>query len=248
VCQRNVIPLGQLAGVATVLAIPPRAFQPSLALATTREVQRAGCWLHDRLHGSGGARAGPRRRRQRNGWLRAVDLCMVTGMKETPLDRRMPRAFAVIAGIGAAVFCGFTASCKQAPAVLSASPSAIVTPAVPPAVSVNDLMVGLVGYAANELWSVEQEGRAPKTDEDWQKIKHHAIQLAASGTLTALGGTSQADRAWAMRPDWNKYAQQMTDVGLAALEAARRKDLDAVITVNEQIGDVCERCHRAIMP
>jgi hypothetical protein len=160
----------------------------------------------------------------------------------------MPRAFGVLAGIGAAVFYGFTASCKQAPAVQPASPPAVITPAVPPAVSVNDSMVGLVGHAANELWSVEQEGRAPKTDEDWQKLDHHAIQLAASGTLTALGGTGQADLAWALRPDWKKYSQQMTDVGLAALEAARRKDLDALITVNGQVGDVCQGCHQAMMP
>ena len=52
--------------------------------------------------------------------------------------------------------------------------------------------------------------------------------------------------AWTRRPDWNKYSQQMTDVGLAALEAARRKDLDALIIVNGQIGDVCQICHQAM--
>ena len=109
-------------------------------------------------------------------------------------------------------------------------------------------MVGMVGHAANELWSVEQDGRAPKTDEQWRHIEHHAIQLTASGTLTALGGSGQADRAWASRPEWNQYSQQMTDVGLAALEAARRKDLDALITVNGRIGDVCQSCHQAMIP
>ena len=76
-------------------------------------------------------------------------------MRETRLDRRMPRAFGVFAGISAAVFYGFTPSGNQSPAAQPASPPAVVTPAVPPAVSVKDLMVGLVGHAANELWSVE---------------------------------------------------------------------------------------------
>lgn len=108
-------------------------------------------------------------------------------------------------------------------------------------------MVGMVGHAANELWSVEQDGRAPKTDEQWRHIEHHAIQLTASGTLTALGGSGPADREAASRPEWRQYSQQMTDVGLAALDAARRKDLDALITVNGRIGDVCQSCHQAMM-
>ena len=167
-------------------------------------------------------------------------------MRETRLDRRRPRAFGVFVGISAAVFYGFTASCKQASAVEPSSPPAVTTPTVVPAVSMTDLMVGMVGHAANELWSVEQEGRAPKTDEDWQKLEHHAIQLAASGTLTALGGTGVAGAAWARRPDWNTYCQEMNYVGVAALEAARRMVLDALITVNGQIGDVCQSCHQAM--
>jgi len=170
-------------------------------------------------------------------------------MKETRLGRRRPRIFGVLAGISAAVFYGFTTSGKQATTVQPAHPAAVVMmPAVSHVVSVLDLMVGVVGHAANELWSVEQDGRAPKTDEDWQKLEHHAIQLAASGTLTALGGTGRADAAWARRPDWAKYSQQMSEAGLAALDAARRKNLDALITVNGHIGDVCQSCHQAMMP
>ena len=127
-------------------------------------------------------------------------------MKETRLGRRRPRTFGVLAGISAAVFYGFTTSGKQATTVQPAHPPAVVMmPAVTHVVSVQDLMVGVVGHAADELWGVEQEGRAPKTDEDWLKLEHHAIQLAASGTLTALGGTGRADAAWARRPDWAKY-------------------------------------------
>ena len=169
-------------------------------------------------------------------------------MTRTRLENRIRCAFGVSAGIGVMVVCGITAGDTQAAAVQSAGPSVVAAPAVAPVVSVRDLMVAVVGHAANELWSVEQEGHAPKTDEEWQKVEHHAIQLAASGTLTALGGTGHADNAWASRPEWKQYSQQMSEVGLAAFEAARRKDLDALVTVNGRIGDVCQSCHQAMMP
>ena len=162
-------------------------------------------------------------------------------MTETRPASRMPRAFGIC--IGTPVFCGFTVS-GASPA---ARPAVAATEA-PPTVSVRDLMVGLVGHASNELWSIERDELAPKTDEDWQKLERHAMQLAASGTLTALGGTGVADSSWARRPEWSTYSQQMNAVGLAALEAARRRDLEALIAVNGSIGDVCQRCHQAMMP
>ena len=92
------------------------------------------------------------------------------------------------------------------------------TPAVSPVVSINALMVALVDHASHELWNVEKEGGAPKNDQAWQEVEHHATQLAGAGTLIAVGGTGQADPGWAQSPEWKKYSGQLNEAGLAAAE------------------------------
>lgn len=127
-------------------------------------------------------------------------------------------------------------------------PAGLQAPAVPPVVSVNALMVALVDHASHELWNVEKEGGAPKTDADWSEIEHHAIQLAGAGTLIAQGGTGQADPGWARSPDWQQYSRQLDEAGLAALNAARSKNLEALVKANGQLVEVCESCHKEFKP
>ena len=62
---------------------------------------------------------------------------------------------------------------------------------VRPAVSINALMVDWVDHAAHAQWNVELEGQAPKDDKGWREVERHATQLAAAGTLIALGGTDK---------------------------------------------------------
>ena len=94
----------------------------------------------------------------------------------------------------------------------------------------------------------EKEGRAPKTDSDWAEIEHHAIQLAASGALIALGGTGQADAGWAQSPDWQNYSQELASTGLALIAAARSKSQEALVKGNGQLVEVCESCHKEFKP
>jgi cytochrome c556 len=119
---------------------------------------------------------------------------------------------------------------------------------VPPVLSVNAVMVGLIDHAGHALWDVEKEGRAPKTDDAWQDLEHHAMQIAAAGSMIALGGTGQADPGWAQLPDWKKHSQELADAGLTALSAARAKNLEALVKANGQLVDVCERCHKEFKP
>ena len=72
-------------------------------------------------------------------------------------------------------------------------------PGVPPALSINELMVAWIDDVGHVLWDVEIPGRAPKTDVEWREIEHHAIQMVAAGPLIALGGTGQADPGWQCR-------------------------------------------------
>jgi hypothetical protein len=109
-------------------------------------------------------------------------------------------------------------------------------------------MVAWIDHSGHELWELESEGRAPKTDADWRGAERHATQLAASGTLIALGGTGQADAGWARLPGWKKYSVELTNVGLAARDAARAKNFDALVKANGQLVDLCEGCHKEFKP
>jgi len=163
----------------------------------------------------------------------------------TPLKGNGSRRLGLFFGLIALLLYGCNPSVEQPQGAQQGSPQA---PAVPPKVSVNAIMVALVDHAGHELWDVEKEGGAPKTDAQWREVEHHATQLAAAGTLIALGGTGQADPGWAQSPDWKQHSQALSDAGLAALNAARSKNLEALVKANGQLVEVCEACHKEFKP
>jgi hypothetical protein len=124
------------------------------------------------------------------------------------------------------------------------SPPARITPGV----SVNAIMVGLVDHAAHNLWNVEQENRAPKSEDDWEIIAEHAIQIVAAGPAITSGGTGVTDNVWADSASWRNYAQQMSNAGGAAFNAARERNLDALVKANGELVQSCESCHKEFKP
>ena len=127
---------------------------------------------------------------------------------------------------------------------------AAATPPPPPSmpVSINAVMVSLVDHAGHGLWDVEIEGRAPKTQQDWEMVAEHAIQMAASGTLITIPGTGPNDLRLTNEADWRKWARAMSDAGMAAFKATEAKDMKALVAANSQLVDTCEGCHQAYKP
>ena len=130
----------------------------------------------------------------------------------------------------------------------STAPPPTPVSAVAPATSINAVMVALVDHAAHELWNAEKEGGGPKTDADWAEIEHHATQLTAAGPLIVLGGTGQADAGWIQKPDWARYAQALTDAGVAAGKAAAARNQEQLVQANGQLVESCESCHKEFKP
>jgi cytochrome c556 len=153
-------------------------------------------------------------------------------------------------GVLAAVML-FVSACGGA-APQAAAPPADADRAAPttvkPEVSINAVMVALVDHAGHQLWNVEVEGRAPKTDADWQNVQEHAVQIAAAGPAIALGGTGSSDAVWVKSSSWQGYAQRMSDAGVAAMNAAKGKNLDALVAANGQLVQACVACHKEFKP
>ena len=121
------------------------------------------------------------------------------------------------------------------------------TPSGPP-VSINAEMVSIVDHAGHALWDTEREGKAPKTQQDWELVAEHAIQIAAAGTLITLPGTGPNDLTLTQQADWKKWARAMSDAGLAAFKASENKDVKALVAANSQLVEACESCHKQYKP
>ena len=170
----------------------------------------------------------------------------------------MPQRIATLAGtvglvLGSTILLLSTSGPKLEPAEQPEAQPAqavqdvtVMAPTVPPAVSVNALMVSSIDHAAHVIWDAPVE--PPMSDEDWLELEYHAIQLAAMGTLISLGGSGPLDAGWARQPDWERYSQEMTDVSAAAREAARNRNVGAVTTAGDTLLAICESCHDEFKP
>ena len=130
----------------------------------------------------------------------------------------------------------------------TAEPVGTAEPSIMPRISINQLMVAMVDNAAHVLWDVERDGMAPKDAADWLEVENHAIQLAAAGTLIQVGGTGQADMGWIRQVGWRDHADMMGGAAVGALEAARNRDMAALVKANGDLVASCETCHKAFKP
>jgi hypothetical protein len=142
--------------------------------------------------------------------------------------------------------CGGSAPTEQQPAATQTQSSPV--PAVTSPVSINASMVSVVDRAGHALWSVEQEGNAPKTRQDWELVAEHATQLAAAGALIRVPGPGPSDVEWAANPEWQKWSRAMSDAAMAALKATEGENLDALVAANGQLVESCEGCHKEFKP
>jgi hypothetical protein len=111
--------------------------------------------------------------------------------------------------------------------------------------TVDDLMDYVVTPAAEAYWGsvsiiVDMDGvteNFPTSDAQWEQVLAAAVTLAESGNLLmmptrALGGD-----------DWMDLSRDMVVAGIAAADAARAQDVDAVFDASEQVYNACQACH-----
>lgn len=149
-----------------------------------------------------------------------------------------------------------------------ASQADLSPPPLKPVASVRELMDSVVDPAADGLWDSvatisSQKGvekREPRTDEDWKKVRRHAISLIEGMNLVMMEGRDAAPpgtapgpgeltpaRIDAMiganRPEFYQFAEGVRDRATDALHAIDRKDPEALFSVGSDIDRACEGCH-----
>jgi hypothetical protein len=168
------------------------------------------------------------------------------GEKERVMITRFVRATTVVLA-GAWLIAGCSSPAPVEP-LKPAQPAVETSAPVRSPVSINAAMVTFVDHAAHQLWDVERQERALKTDADWANVEEHATQIAAAGALVSVAGTGVQDIVWVGSPNWQKWSRAMSDAGLEALKASQEKNLDAVVRANGKLVEACEGCHKEFKP
>ena len=163
----------------------------------------------------------------------------------------------------------------SAPAATHAAP-APATPTTPKAIgSIKEIMDGIVDPTAEVLFdAVSYESTAagiqqikPTTDEDWAKVRRHALLLAEVTNLLRMPGRRVAPANPFLElekdevlPDdlapaqvqilidadpasFRRFAAKLADAALVALKAADAKDVDGLFDAGDLIDKACENCH-----
>ena len=137
--------------------------------------------------------------------------------------------------------------------------------------TVKDIMQSMVDPSADVVWNsvatiVTQQGtdeRRPKTDEEWNTVRHHAIIVAEATNLLTMPGRHMArpgersdNPEVELHPEeiealigqdrkvWIDFAHGLNDQMAIALKAIDAKDVQALFDVGEAIDEACEHCHR----
>ena len=164
----------------------------------------------------------------------------------------------------------FIAACQNQsqPHAQAAAPG--TQPEYFPTATIKDLMQSVVDPNADVVWqsvTTVQSSKgtvdtAPKTNEEWVKVRHGAIALTEAANLLMVPGRHVARPGEKSEtpgvelepsemealinkdiPAFHKRVKALHDAGQAALQAVDAKDSQKVFEVGEQIERACEGCH-----
>jgi hypothetical protein len=113
-------------------------------------------------------------------------------------------------------------------------------------VSLNQVMVSLINYAADPIWAAAWKN--PHTEQEWSDLEALASQLEVGAALLSIPGTGPMDIKWAADPQWQDFAVQLRDAAGRALEVIRRRDKAAIAAAGDDIVTVCRGCHGVFKP
>ena len=143
-----------------------------------------------------------------------------------------------------------------------------------PVVSVKELMRDMLDPIADNIFNavgtiITEKGTvdiAPRTDEDWDKIRIGAVTLAEGAYLLKVprpfappgdeNNSAGPDRV-ELSPaqitakvekdpvEWNARIEALRNVALEVIEIVKKKDTEALWGAGEDLDTACEACHRS---
>ena len=130
---------------------------------------------------------------------------------------------------------------SQALMAQTAQSPAAEAPAAPKAIrplpigTMSELMIRLMYPTSNAIFYIET--RTPTNNEEWETLANSALTLAESANLLMMPGRSRDDGKWMTD------SKLLFDVGNAAFKLAKKKDVDGLAALNDQLYASCVTCH-----
>jgi hypothetical protein len=106
--------------------------------------------------------------------------------------------------------------------------------------NMSQLMINIIYPTSNAVFYVYRT--PPKNEEQWGEMETNALMLAESGNLLMMAGRARD------QDKWMKDSKLLVDVGAAAFKAAKARDTDALLALNEQLNTACVTCHQDYRP
>lgn len=158
------------------------------------------------------------------------------------------------------IFGGLVIWCAAVTAQTPAKGAAPARPAASkPDANLLQLMRGTLYPASNVLFAAQEDPAKQPQPADasvspnpltntyggWQAVENAGLAIAETSRLLTVPGRvcSNGRLAPVARPDWIKYTADLRKAGLAAYEAAKKKNTDAMVEISGTVSDACQACH-----
>lgn len=102
--------------------------------------------------------------------------------------------------------------------------------------SMSELMVDVIYPASDAVFYIST--RAPTDAAGWTELQGKTLMLAESANLLMTAGRARDNERWM------SDAKLLLDAGAAAFAAAKKKDVDALVDLNDQLYTSCVTCHQ----
>lgn len=106
--------------------------------------------------------------------------------------------------------------------------------------TMSDLMVKIIYPASDALFYIES--RTPKTESEWTVLEGQALMVAESANLLMMPGRARDQKQWMVD------AKLMLDSAADAYAAAKKRDVQGIVMVNERLLESCTSCHKNYRP
>lgn len=186
----------------------------------------------------------------------------------------MPNGRRLVAIAGVLLLGALASRCESPKPAPPAAAGTALLGVVKPVVSVKELMKDEIDPLSDNIFDsvssqVTAKGTvdvAPKTDEDWAKVRIGAVVLAESANLLKIPrpfappgdmNNSGGPNAPELTPDqiaakvqadkslWNSHVEDLRAVAIETLDIVKRKDTEALAAVTGKLDEACESCHLA---
>jgi hypothetical protein len=118
-------------------------------------------------------------------------------------------------------------------AALGQAPQA---PSTQPVATMSELMAKIIYPTSDAVFYIST--RTPQNDAEWTELQLKTLMLAESGNLLMMPGRARDQERWIAD------ARLMLDAGRAAFKAAKSRDVEALVALNDALYESCVTCHR----